>query len=59
MEEKKVTKQTLQDAQEGGRRLVYNKLTGQFEVLRPYETIDPAKQTQMIPSNIPNAKGLL
>jgi hypothetical protein len=55
MDEKKVTKQTLQDAQRGGRRLVYNRETGQFEVLRTTDTIDPAKQTHMIPSNIPNA----
>lgn len=55
MEEKKVTKQTLQEAQRGGRRLVYNKETGQFEVLQSYEALDPAKQTQMTPSNIPNA----
>ena len=55
MDEKKVTKRTLQEAQQGGRRLVYNKETGQFEVLKPYETLDPAKQTQMTPSNIPNA----
>jgi hypothetical protein len=55
MDEKKVTKQTLQEAQQGGRRLVYNKETGQFEVLKSYETVDPAKQTQMTPSNIPNA----
>lgn len=56
MEEKKVTKQTLQEAQKGGRRLVYNKETGQFEVLKSYETLDPTKQTQMKPSNIPNAQ---
>jgi hypothetical protein len=55
MDEKKVTKRTLQEAQQGGRRLVYNKETGQFEVLKPYEALDPAKQTQMTPSNIPNA----
>lgn len=55
MEEKKVTKQSLQEAQRGGRRLVYNRETGQFEVLKPFESIDPAKQTQMTPSNIPNA----
>lgn len=55
MEEKKVTKQTLQDAQRGGRRLVYNRETGQFEVLKASDTIDPTKQTHMIPSNIPNA----
>jgi hypothetical protein len=55
MEEKKVTKQALQDAQKGGRRLVYNKETGQFEVLKASDTIDPTKQTHMIPSNIPNA----
>jgi hypothetical protein len=55
MDEKKVTKQTLQAAQSGGRKLVYNKQTGQFEVLRSYETVDPAKQTEMVPSNIPNA----
>lgn len=55
MDDKKVTKQTLQEAQQGGRRLVYNKVTGEFEVLRSYETLDPTKQTQMTPSNIPNA----
>jgi hypothetical protein len=55
MDEKKVTKQSLQDAQRGGRRLVYNKETGQFEVLKSFEAIDPSKQTHMIPSNIPNA----
>jgi hypothetical protein len=55
MNEKKVTKEALQEAQRGGRRLVYNKETGQFEVLKSYESLDPAKQTQMTPSNIPNA----
>jgi hypothetical protein len=55
MDEKKVTKQTLQDAQRGGRKLVYNKQTGQFEVLKSYEAIDASKQTEMTPSNIPNA----
>jgi len=57
MDEKKVTKQSLQAAQVGGRKMVYNKETGQFEVLRPNEAVDPSKQTQMIPSNIPNAFG--
>jgi hypothetical protein len=55
MDGKKVTKQTLQEARRGGARLVYNKQTGQFEVLRSYEVVDPTKQTQMTPSNIPNA----
>jgi hypothetical protein len=55
MDEKKVTKQSLQDAQRGGRKLVYNKVTGQFEVLQSFQTVDPTTQTQMTPSNIPNA----
>ena len=38
---------------------MYNKETGQFEVLKSYEILDPAKQTQMTPSNIPNALALL
>ena len=55
MGDEKVTKETLKAAQSGGRRLVYNKETGQFEVLKSYETLDPARQTEMKPSNIPNA----
>jgi hypothetical protein len=51
----KVTKETLKEAQRGGRRLVYNKQTGEFEVLNPYQAVDPATQTEMKPSNIPNA----
>jgi hypothetical protein len=51
----KITKETLQQAKRGGRKIVYNKTTGEFEVLQPYESVDPARQTEMKPTNIPNA----
>jgi hypothetical protein len=51
----KVTSRDMREAVTGGKTLVYNKTTGQFEVLGSTARVDPTKQTQMTPSNIPNA----
>jgi hypothetical protein len=39
----------------GGRRIVYDKRTGQFQILQSHQQVKPDSQTEMTPSNIPNA----
>lgn len=39
----------------GSQKLVYDKTTGQFRVLEQRQRVDADTQTEMRPSNIPNA----
>ena len=39
----------------GQKKVVYDKATGQFRVLQSFESVNPDRQTEMTPSNIPNA----